>query len=302
MPRVIGLLCFVVVLLTACQMQGASRSAPPLSASAAVSKSNLEQASAADAVYFTAIDGGEIDKGDLQRHPELSVVHSFAALKSVSVEKDAIWIDKNVTDQVDLAWLREQPQLVKTIVVVGYHDSLYAFREALPAFGIKGPYIDWSHTSISPGFSVWKWKTYTAANKSAWKRGYEQPSTIDNIVASASLLKDAQTYVAQTAPFSATQAVAAVLQDHPEYPMAGDTQAIETITGGPAPGTKVTGTLSTTVEPATEPDTYIVTLTKRWNLTVNDQALAGHWKYKVSPQGVRLVESEDNTDKVRLVR
>jgi hypothetical protein len=74
------------------------------------------------------------------------------------------------------------------------------------------------------------------------------------------------------------------------------------MTGGDAPGSKVTGTLTTTVNASSEPETYIVTLTKRWNLTFNDKKLAGYWKYKVTPQAVQLIESDDNTDLVQLVK
>ena len=102
--------------------------------------------------------------------------------------------------------------------------------------------------------------------------------------------------------FDKEKAAAAVLKDHPEFPKPGETKEIETITGGPAPGTKVKGTLSTTVEASSEPDTYIVTLTKNWNFSVNEKKLLGDWKYKVTPQSVQLIESEDNTDLIRIVK
>jgi len=202
MPRLIACLLIFVVILTACQAQGSSDSRPipgdgdPVAMSLS-SEQAREQSSAANAVYFVAAEGGDIDPADLQQHPELAVVHTFDDLKAVAGEKEAIWVDKNVAGQVAHAWLREPSQLTKTIVVVGYHDSLYAFREALGAFGIKGPYVDWSQKRISPGFSVWKLKTYTATERSAWMRGYEQPSTIGQIVTTTAPLQEAEAYIEQ---------------------------------------------------------------------------------------------------------
>jgi hypothetical protein len=64
----------------------------------------------------------------------------------------------------------------------------------------------------------------------------------------------------------------------------------------------VKGTLSTTVEASLEPDTYIVTLIKNWNFSVNGKKLLGYWKYKATPQSVQLIGSEDNTDLIRIVK
>ncbi len=201
MLRFACLLCLVAVVLVSCGTQEAARPERSAPGPHAMAVTNPEQAQiqtyTTDAVYFVATEGGEIDPADLQQHPELAVVHTFADLKAVAAEKAAIWIDKNVTDQVEHAWLSEQSRFAKTIVVVGYHDSLYAFREALDAFGIKGPYVDWSQKSVSPGFSVWKLKTYTATQRSAWLRGYEESSTVERIVAATAPLQEAETYIEQ---------------------------------------------------------------------------------------------------------
>lgn len=201
MLRFACLLCLVVVVLASCETQEAARPERSAPGPHAMSVTSPEQAplqlSAADAVYFVATEGGEIDPADLQQHPELAVVHTFAELKAVAAEKAAIWIDKNVTDQVERAWLSEQSQLAKTIVAIGYHDSLYAFREVLDAFGIKGPYVDWSQKLVSPGFSVWKLKSYTATQRSAWLRGYEEPSTVERIVTETAPLQKAEAYIEQ---------------------------------------------------------------------------------------------------------
>lgn len=102
--------------------------------------------------------------------------------------------------------------------------------------------------------------------------------------------------------FDKNKAVAAVFKDHPEYPQEGEFKQIETMTGGPAPGTLVKGTLATSVETSSEPDHYIVTLTKQWDFSFNDKKLIGYWKYNVTPQTVHLVDREDNTDLLAIVK
>lgn len=93
-----------------------------------------------------------------------------------------IILDKNAVDLVEPAWLQATPQRWYPIVVVGYHAPVYAFREALPAFGIEGPKVDWNTTPYQGGFSVWKLRTATANNKASCMQGYDQPATINNIM------------------------------------------------------------------------------------------------------------------------
>jgi hypothetical protein len=309
MTRFIVLLCSFI-LLTACQEQSISTKSPESTSPPAttlskkevslISEDNLKHST--KAVYFVSAGGGEIDSVDLQQHPEVKVVHKFSELKEESSEGNAIWIDKNIADQVDHEWLRELPQRSNPIVLVGYHNSLYAFRETLDAFDISGPQVDWSSVRVTPGFSVWKWKEFTPSTKSAWMGGYDQSSTVDHILAITDPLLEGKIPPVEVPSFDKQQAVDAVLTDHPDYPRIGETKDIETMTGGDAPGSKVTGTLTTTVNASSEPETYIVTLTKRWNLTFNDKKLVGYWKYKVTPQAVQLIESDDNTDLVQLVK
>jgi|GEM_PF-5029895 len=103
-------------------------------------------------------------------------------------------------------------------------------------------------------------------------------------------------------PFDQHQAVAAVLKEHPGFPQANETEEIETVTGGPAPGSTVTGTLHTSVEATSETDTYTVTLSKRWNLIFNGEQVEGHWTYAVTPDGIELVDSADNTELVTMIK
>lgn len=102
--------------------------------------------------------------------------------------------------------------------------------------------------------------------------------------------------------FDLNQAVDIVLALHPEFPPAGGTKEIETMTGGKYPGTKVSGTLATSVDPSGEPDVYHVTLTKKWRIKIGDQEVEGFWKYRVTPQGAELMASADNTDLLNIIK
>jgi hypothetical protein len=62
----------------------------------------------------------------------------------------------------------------------------YAFRETLNAFDIQGPRVDWSSVRVAPGFSV---RVYTFV-EIGWKLGYDQPSTVENILAITDPLLD----------------------------------------------------------------------------------------------------------------
>jgi hypothetical protein len=133
------------------------------------------------AIYYVSENGGEISTADLEQHAEIKVVHRFADLKAASKAGIAIWIDKNVADQVNHQWLNESPQLEIPIVLVGYNNALYSFREVLDAFGIEGPSVDWSKIQLTPGFSVWLWKEHKVTTKSAWNKGYNQSATVEHI-------------------------------------------------------------------------------------------------------------------------
>ncbi|WP_337100355.1 hypothetical protein [Paenibacillus sp. YIM B09110] len=106
----------------------------------------------------------------------------------------------------------------------------------------------------------------------------------------------------QATGFDEVQAVAAVLKEMPEFPEAGQAKQIEVAAGGKEPGTKVKGTLATTVAASSNAGTYTVTLTKNLEYTINDEKLRGYWIYEVTPEETRLVESNDNTSLIETVK
>lgn len=115
-------------------------------------------------------------------------------------------------------------------------------------------------------------------------------------------LKDPHPVDGSGTAFDEAKAVELVLKDHPDFPEVGEVRVIETTTGGPAPGAKVSGELKTTVENTSEPSTFIVTLTKAWNITVNDKEAKSVWQYKVTPDNAKLVSSEENADIINTIK
>ncbi|WP_201005880.1 hypothetical protein [Paenibacillus glycanilyticus] len=111
-----------------------------------------------------------------------------------------------------------------------------------------------------------------------------------------------QLAITQVKPFDEKEAVAMVLRDHPDFPNEGETVNIETQTGGPYPGLKMDGELRTMIEKSTDRDEYIVTLTKAWNVKVNDIEAKSVWTYEVTPNEVKLISSKENADLVNRIK
>jgi hypothetical protein len=138
---------------------------------------------------YLMLDSGQIAQADLQQHPEVVVVHSFADVQQRLSSMDiSIWIDKDALGLIPAQWLMQAPQKFCPLVVVGYHDALFAFREGLAGFGIGEPIngsdVDWSTRRIEPGFSVWILQPRIDAphtRYTAVMRGYDQQPTIQAI-------------------------------------------------------------------------------------------------------------------------
>lgn len=130
------------------------------------------------AVYLVPENGGILDTQELLESPEVAVVHSFEALAKSVDTPVAIWIDKDAVDMMDKAWLQEPPQNKLPVVLVGYWDALYAFRDILGGMGtIEGPKVERSEEIPEPGFSIWMIKEKTEDSTSSFMKGYAmQPS------------------------------------------------------------------------------------------------------------------------------
>jgi hypothetical protein len=133
------------------------------------------------AVYLTG-DHQQLSVEDLEKHPEISVVKRFEDLEeAVSKTEAAIWIDKSAVSMVDADWLHQAPQKYYPVVLVGYNNPLYAFRDVLKGYPVEGPYVDWNQEVIEPGFSLWCIIDETEGVKSAFKGFYEVP-TVERIL------------------------------------------------------------------------------------------------------------------------
>jgi hypothetical protein len=147
-------------------------------------------AGVAKALYLVRASG-QVSAADLGQHPEVVVVHTFADVQQqLRSTETSLWIDKNALSLIPSDWLMQAPQKFCPLVIVGYNNALYAFRESLPGFGIgspiSGPSVDWSAERIEPGFSVWILQPRIDApetNYSAVMQGYEQQPTITAIFA-----------------------------------------------------------------------------------------------------------------------
>jgi len=82
----------------------------------------------------------------------------------------------------DESWLHEEPQMYCPIVLVGYNNALYSFRECLTGFEIEGPYVDWSEQVLEPGFSVWMLIEKTESSTSSFMRGYNEALSVERIM------------------------------------------------------------------------------------------------------------------------
>jgi hypothetical protein len=66
----------------------------------------------------------------------------------------------------------------------------------------------------------------------------------------------------------------------------------EVTIGGPAPGSKTKLDIKSSVKPSGT--NYIVTLTEDYNHIVNGTKALSYWKYRVSPDGVKLLDKKEN--------
>ncbi len=80
---------------------------------------------------------------DLRAHPEIKIVTTFEELTQQVSEKTSVWIDSSVTPFTaeQQQWINAAPQAYVPIVLVGFHDTLYSFRDVLGVCCFEGPAI-----------------------------------------------------------------------------------------------------------------------------------------------------------------
>ena len=134
------------------------------------------------AIYLVPQNGGLLNKRELKKYPEVNVVNDFSSLKKLFRENTAIWIDKDAIKMVDPKWLHEESQNHAPLVLVGYNNVLYSFREKLSGFGIVGPNVDWSQENLESGFSIWMLKSETNSSTFSFMEGYDLSPSVKQIL------------------------------------------------------------------------------------------------------------------------
>jgi hypothetical protein len=172
---------FLLLSLTSCNLPPAGMNVPP-----------------PKAVYFV-LGPGQLSSQDLQSHPEIVVVHTFAAFKQAASRKTALWIDQSATpfDSDEAGWINAAPQMDYPIVLVGTSDMLHAFKGLLRICCFAGPAGDYPGMD-APGFSV----SQNGSNNSVgFDQGYNQKPTVPAILAITNALLAGKLTPAPTVPF-----------------------------------------------------------------------------------------------------
>lgn len=133
------------------------------------------------AVYLTYSEG-ELSSRDLKAHPEVIVVRTFNDFKFHGSQTMALWIDKSATplNAEQEKWINESPQAGNPIVLVGYSDTLYSFRDLLKLCCFMGPA---TAGKSEPGFSIIQREAGSAPNASAvFLHGYPEKPTVNSIL------------------------------------------------------------------------------------------------------------------------
>lgn len=92
----------------------------------------------AEVAYLKPLYGGEFSDNELKKYSNILVVHSVKQLRYVADNKILpIWIDKACFEKIDLQWVELKLRQYYPVVVIGYGNADYPFRN-IP-IGRKGP-------------------------------------------------------------------------------------------------------------------------------------------------------------------
>ena len=136
----------------------------------------------AKVIYLAPKDGGQLTTDDINKYPEVIRVSDFNKFKKLVSKNTAIWIDKDAVDLLDLNWVQKEAESKIPIVLIGYNNALYSFREKLSGFGIVGPNVDWSQENLESGFSIWMLKSETNSSTFSFMEGYDLSPSVKQIL------------------------------------------------------------------------------------------------------------------------
>jgi hypothetical protein len=150
---------------------------------------------------------GQLSQDDRQRNPEVLVTSDFQVLEQHAQKPVAIWIDKDAVGYVRSQsppagkgqWFNRLPQADYPMVLVGFRDTLYSFRENLGLCCFAGPIIDWTAQVVGPGFSVIQRAQTSSLPQVRFLQGYAQVPDVESILAITNALLDGRSVPEQTA-------------------------------------------------------------------------------------------------------
>ena len=142
---------------------------------------------------------GQLSQSELDRRPEIFVTTSFAAFQQAARQRIALWIDKNALTLVDSNWLDQPPQSAYPIIVIGYNDTLHAFRDGLTICCFAGP-ANPDYSGSEPGFSVILRASGEMGAPMIMLQGFKQVPHVDDILRISNDLLDGNIHPTPTVP------------------------------------------------------------------------------------------------------
>lgn len=126
---------------------------------------------------------GQLPRAELAQHPEIYVTSSFAAFQRAARQRIGLWVDKNALDalsQDDLSWFDQLPQSAYPIIVIGYGDTIHAFRDGLSLCNCAGP------APTYPGYNEAGFSVLMRANEvmdaPIMLQGFYQPPHVEDVL------------------------------------------------------------------------------------------------------------------------
>jgi hypothetical protein len=101
--------------------------------------------------------------------------------------------------------------------------------------------------------------------------------------------------------FSQAEAIAEPIKKHPDFPINPNNTITKELPIGGKSGSTSKVKFTTKVE-SSGVDKYLVTLTKDWGITVNGTYVKSFWKYEVTPNNTKLIDSVDNDNLPNIIK
>jgi hypothetical protein len=126
---------------------------------------------------------GQLPRAELAQHSEIFFTGSFAAFKRAARQRIGLWVDKNALDNLSLddsSWFNQMPHSAYPIIVIGYGDTIHAFRDGLSLCNCAGPAPTYPGYNEA-GFSVLM-RANGAMDDPIMLQGFYQPPHVEDIL------------------------------------------------------------------------------------------------------------------------